>query len=195
MSEAATRSGRSPLHAVAVGFVDLTNRLSAFASVVAVLCLCALLALVLAQTAAASLSRFFPDVSASLSVSWEYGGYLMGTAFFMGMARTLRAGGHIRVSLLFDALPGPWRRWADFFASAIAASVTSVLSIALVQMAARSFASNSLSTASYTPLWIPEGAFAFAACLLTLQLVARMIALLVGLPAEQERDFVGSPVE
>ena len=130
-----------------------------------------------------------------MSVSWEYAGYLMGVAFTLGMAQTLRLGGHIRVSLLFDALRPSQKRVADLIASAAAFAITAVLANSLVAMTGRAFETNSLSTASLTPLWIPTGAFAFGACVFAFQLLVRMVALLAGLPPEEHRTYVGAPSE
>ena len=60
-------------------------------------------------------------------------------------------------------------------------------------MTGKAFSENVLSTSSLTPLWIPEAAFAVSACQFGLQLLARMIAIVVGLPAEEEKEYVGAP--
>ena len=70
-----------------------------------------------------------------------------------------------------------------------------ILAQALTSMGLRSFFSNSLSTASLTPLWIPQGAFALASWLFTVQLGIRAVSLLAGLPPEQAREYVGAPSE
>jgi TRAP-type C4-dicarboxylate transport system permease small subunit len=183
------------LQGVAVALVAIGNVLARLSALLAIVCLIALLLLVLVQTAMGKLSGYFPDMASAMSVSWEYAGYLMGVAFMLGMAQTLRLGGHIRVSLLFDALRPSHRRVADFVASAAAFAITATLAASLTTMAVRAFATNSLSTASLTPLWIPTGAFALGACLFAFQLFIRMVALLAGLPPEEERAYVGAPSE
>ncbi len=179
----------------AAALASLANGLASLAGILAIGCLCALLLLVLGQTLAGMLSRSFPGLTSMLSVSWEYAGYLMGAAFMLGMAQTLRMGGHIRVSLLFDALSPRSQRVADFVASGIALAMTATLAHALVRMALRSQATGSRSTASLTPLWIPEGIFAVAACLFAFQLFVRMVSLAAGLPAEEQKSYVGAPSE
>lgn len=180
------------LGALVVGLGDILANVAAF---LATFCLCALLLLVLVQTAIGMLARSFPVAASMMSVSWEYAGYLMGSAFMFGLAQTLRLGGHIRVNLLFNALKPPVQRAADFIASAVSFATMAVLAAALTGMATRAFLTNSLSTASLTPLWIPQGAFALAAWLFTFQLLVRMVALLAGLPPEEEREYVGAPSE
>lgn len=183
------------LRGVAIALVGLGNMLGRASALLAIACLCALLLLVLIQTVMGLLSAYFPAAASAMSVSWEYAGYLMGVAFMLGMAQTLRQGGHIRVSLLFDALKPSLRRVADFVASAAAFAITATLAVSLTTMAIRALATNSLSTASLTPLWIPNSAFALGACLFAFQLFVRMVALLAGLPPEEEKTYVGAPSE
>lgn len=173
----------------------LGQGLSVLAEILAILCLCALILLVIAQTIMGMLASYFPLAASAMSVSWEYAGYLMGAAFMFGMAQTLRLGGHIRVNLIFDQLKGNAQRLLDLVATLASVAMMAVLAQSLTSMAVRSLTSNSLSTASLTPLWIPEGAFALASWLFTLQLAIRVVALAAGLPPEQPRDYVGAEVE
>ncbi len=82
-------------------------------------CLAALTCLMLAEVLVRALSDIFPWVPADIPVAWEYSSYLMAAAFTFGAAMTLRAGGHIRVTLVLArvtpagaALAGDrcWRR-------------------------------------------------------------------------------------
>lgn len=180
---------------VARGLERLGQGLSVLAEILAIMCLCALILLVIAQTIMGMLASYFPLAASAMSVSWEYAGYLMGAAFMFGMAQTLRLGGHIRVNLIFDQLKGNAQRLLDLVATLASVAMMAVLAQSLTSMAVRSLTSNSLSTASLTPLWIPEGAFALASWLFTLQLAIRVVALIAGLPPEQPRDYVGAEVE
>lgn len=192
--EHAARQDSATLRFVAglVGFGDL---IASVAGGLAIACLCALLLLVLVQTAMGFLASAFPAAASAMSVSWEYAGYLMGVAFMFGMAQTLRRGGHIRVNVLFDALKPKMRAAVDLVASTASCVMVALLATSLTSMAFRAFSSNSLSTASLTPLWIPEGAFALASWLFALQLLIRVLALLVGLPPEDEQNYIGAPSE
>lgn len=180
---------------VAKGLERFGQGLSVLAEALAIVCLCALVLLVIAQTIMGTLASYFPLAASAMSVSWEYAGYLMGAAFMFGMAQTLRLGGHIRVNLIFDQLKGNKQRLLDLVATLASVAMMVLLAQSLTSMAVRSLTTNSLSTASLTPLWIPEGAFALASWLFTLQLVIRAVALVAGLPAEQPRDYVGAEVE
>lgn len=180
---------------VARGLERLGQGLSVLAEILAIICLCALILLVIAQTIMGMLASYFPLAASAMSVSWEYAGYLMGAAFMFGMAQTLRLGGHIRVNLIFDQLKGNAQRLLDLVATLASVAMMAVLAQSLTSMAVRSLTTNSLSTASLTPLWIPEGAFALASWLFTLQLAIRVVALVAGLPPEQPRNYVGAEVE
>lgn len=183
--------GLSALRRFAGAANVIGDKLAMFAAVLAVLCLFALLLLVLGQVIMGMLSGIFPAAASAMSVSWEYAGYLMGAAFMFGMPQTLRLGGHIRVNVLFDALKGRSQVIADILISAVSAVIMGMLAQALTTMAIRAFLTNSLSTASLTPLWIPQGALGLAAWLFTLQLVVRVVALLAGQPAEVPREYIG----
>lgn len=180
---------------LAKGLERLGNVLSITAETLAVLSLCSLLLLVIVQTIMGMLASWFPLAASAMSVSWEYAGYLMGAAFMFGMAQTLRLGGHIRVNLIFDRLSGGAQRVLDFVATTASIGMMVILANALTSMTIRSITSNSLSTASLTPLWIPEGVFAIASWLFTFQLIIRAVALVAGQPAEQPREYVGAEVE
>ncbi len=121
----------------------------------------------------------------SFSFAWEYSAYAMGVAMFCGAAYTLHTGGHIRVSILANALPEKAAHWVDVVCTIFGLGIAGFITNALIQLAWRSFQSGSTSpTIDATPLVIPQGLIAFGATLLTLQLAARLIRLLAGEPTE-----------
>ena len=73
-------------------------------------CLLALTLLMLAEVIVRALSNFIPAVPASIPVAWEWSSYLMAATFTFGAAMTLRAGGHIRVTLLLANAPPALKR-------------------------------------------------------------------------------------
>lgn len=116
----------------------------------------------------------------SFSFAWEYSAYAMGTAMFCGMAFTLRTGGHIRVSLLASALPEKVSKAVDVLCTIVAIGFSGYISLALTELAWRSFLSGSTSpSVTATPLVIPQGVIALGAILLTLQFIARLIRLFI----------------
>ncbi len=164
--------------------------LSAAAMVLAVACLAGVLALVLLQIAAGLLGGIVPALSRMLSASWEQAGFLMGAGFVLAMPATLRRAGHIRVSLLTDHLPKAGARVADIAASLILSGMAGFLGYAMTLRALKSLDAGSASTASLTPLWMPEAAFAIAFALFALQALARTFLGLAGQPVEAPRETV-----
>jgi TRAP-type C4-dicarboxylate transport system permease small subunit len=158
-------------------------------------CLVALTALMLAEITVRALSNVFPSVPADIPVAWEYSSYLMAACFTFGAAMTLRAGGHIRVTLVLARVqPGP-RRLLEVFASLAAMVFTGFLALAMVRFTLSAYERGQTSISSDTLLWIPQSLVAFGMVLLTLQFLARTIQAAYGLPLEDARMRAGAPVE
>src|SRR6266542_2171214 len=138
-------------------------------------CLVTLTGLMLAEVAVRALSNVFPWVPADIAVAWEYSSYLMAACFTFGAAMTLRAGGHIRVTLVLGRLAPPLRRLAEIAASLVATVFVGFLAIAMARFAWTAFSGGQTSISSGTMLWIPEAAIAFGMVLLALQFLARTI--------------------
>src|SRR5437764_1328638 len=119
---------------------------------------------------------------------------LMTACFTFGAAMTLRAGGHIRVTLVLGKLRPPARRLLEIFASLIAALFVGFLSVAMGRFAWSAYERGQTSISSDTMLWIPESVVAFGMVLLALQFLARFIQALYGLPLEDHR-IKAAPVE
>jgi TRAP-type mannitol/chloroaromatic compound transport system permease small subunit len=69
------------------------------------------------------------------------------------------------------------------------------LAYAMVKFTYASFAKGQTSIQSETPVWIPQAAVTFGMVLLALQLLARLIQALLGLPLEDQRMKAGALVE
>jgi TRAP-type C4-dicarboxylate transport system permease small subunit len=133
-------------------------------------------------------------VPADIPVAWEYSSYLMAATFTFGAAMTLRAGGHIRVTLLLGRLKPPARRLLEIAASLVAMLFIGFLAIAMARFAWAAFQHGQTSISSGTLLWIPEAVIAFGMVLLALQFLARCIQAWLGLPLEDHR-IKAAPVE
>jgi TRAP-type C4-dicarboxylate transport system permease small subunit len=108
---------------------------------------------------------------------------------------TLRAGGHIRVSLLLANAPRALRRVLDIASAAVALVFMAFLAYAMVKFTYASYANGQTSISSETPVWIPQAAVTIGMVLLALQLLARVIQALLGLPLEDARMKAGALVE
>jgi TRAP-type C4-dicarboxylate transport system permease small subunit len=159
------------------------------------LCLVLLTCLMLAEVIVRALSNFIPWVPASIPVAWEWSSYLMAATFTFGAAMTLRAGGHIRVTLLLAHAPAGAKRALEVFAAAIATVFMTFLSIAMVKFSYSSFVSGQTAMSSDTPLWIPQAIVTFGMMLLALQFFARMLQAAFGLPLEDTTLKTGALAE
>ena len=174
--------------------LDGIERLGRLDGWIGAACLVALTLLMLAEITVRALSNFFPWVPADIPVAWEYSSYLMAACFTFGAAMTLRAGGHIRVTLLLGRLKPPARRLLEIAASLVATLFVGFLAVAMARFAWTAFDHGQTSISSGTLLWIPEAVIAFGMVLLALQFVARFIQALYGLPLEDHR-IKAAPVE
>jgi TRAP-type C4-dicarboxylate transport system permease small subunit len=180
-----------PLRAILDG-IDVLGRLDGWMGAA---CLVALAGLILAEVAVRALSDFFPWVPADIPVAWEYGSYLMAAAFTFGAAMTLRAGGHIRVTLVLARVTPATRRWVETVLAGLGAAFTGFLAYAMVNFTWRSFVSGQVSISSESPLWVPQTLVTFGICLLVLQFVARFFQAALGLPLEDLNMRAGSVAE
>ena len=121
-------------------------------------CLAALTCLMLGEVLVRALSDIFPWVPADIPVAWEYSSYLMAAAFTFGAAMTLRAGGHIRVTLVLARVTPATRRWMETVLAALGVAFTGFLALAMVNFTWRSFSSGQISISSDTPRLDAAGA-------------------------------------
>jgi TRAP-type C4-dicarboxylate transport system permease small subunit len=183
-------SAPKPIRAV----LDVIDRLGRLDGWIGGACLLALTLLMLAEIGTRFLSNFFPFFPASLRVAWEYSSYLMAACFTFGAAMTLRAGGHIRVTLLVRNAPAALRFALEGASAFVALCFMAFLTYSMMRFTIASFERGHVSTTTETPLWIPQTVVTFGMLLLTLQFLARMIQVLLGLPLEDSR-MKASPAE
>jgi TRAP-type C4-dicarboxylate transport system permease small subunit len=174
--------------------LDAIEKLARLDGWIGAACLVTLTLLMLAEITVRALSNFIPWVPADIPVAWEYSSYLMAACFTFGAAMTLRAGGHIRVSLVLGRLDAGARRWFEAGAALVATLFVGFLSIAMARFAWSAFEYGQTSISSGTMLWIPESVIAFGMVLLALQFLSRFIQALLGLPLE-DHSIKAAPVE
>ncbi len=121
----------------------------------------------------------------SLGVTWELSGYLMGLVVFLGSARALRAGSHVRIMLLLETLPKRYTKWIDVLATALGALIVGYIVKALHLLAMTSYTRGTVSsTPEQFPLFVPQALLCLGATMLLLQLLARLVTV-VRQPAER----------
>lgn len=111
----------------------------------------------------------------------EIGGFLFVAATFLALPYTLRAGGHVRVTLLLNAGPAWFGRALTLAALAAAVGLAGFAAWHSILQALDSHQFNSLSFGIVrVPLWIPQGVMSLGLGLFFVALVDELIAALRG---------------
>jgi len=185
-------AGAPPLLRSLLDGIDVLSRLDGWLGVG---CLVTLTGLMLAEVAVRALSDVFPWVPADIPVAWEYSSYLMAASFTFGAAMTLRAGGHIRVTLVLARVSPATRRRMETVLAALGAGFCGYLAWAMAYFTWRSFDAGQTSVSSGTLVWIPQAFVSFGIVLLTVQFVARFLQAALGLPLEDINMRAGAVAE
>lgn len=111
----------------------------------------------------------------------DFTGFFLAAASFLALAYALRAGGHIRVSLVTDRLPRRAHRALELAVVVIAAGMAGYASwyMGLLLLESIEFADRSSGMIS-VPLWIPQLPVVLGLGILTLALVDEFICMLRG---------------
>ena len=111
----------------------------------------------------------------------ELGGFLFVGAVTLGFAGTFVRGGHVRVSLLTQALSGAARQALAAAAAAAAGGLAAFATWSSWLQALDSWAFDSVSFGMLrVPLWLPQGVMTLGLALLTVALVDALCVLLQG---------------
>jgi TRAP-type C4-dicarboxylate transport system permease small subunit len=185
-------AGAPPLLRPLLDGIDVLSRLDGWLGAG---CLVTLTALMLAEVLLRALSNVFPWVPADIPVAWEYSSYLMAATFTFGAAMTLRAGGHIRVTLVLARVSPATRRRMETVLAVLGVGFCGYLAWAMAYFTWRSFESGQTSVSSGTLMWIPQIFVTFGIVLLTVQFVARFFQAALGLPLEDLSMRAGAVAE
>jgi TRAP-type C4-dicarboxylate transport system permease small subunit len=189
---ASPNAGAPPLLRSLLDGIDVLSRLDGWLGAG---CLVTLTGLMLAEVLVRALSNVFPWVPADIPVAWEYSSYLMAATFTFGAAMTLRAGGHIRVTLVLARVSPATRRWMETVLAVLGVCFCGYLAWAMAYFTWRSFESGQTSVSSGTLMWIPQAFVSFGIVLLTVQFVARFFQAALGLPLEDLNMRAGAVAE
>ncbi len=127
----------------------------------------------------------------------ELAGFFLAATSFLALAYTLRAGGHIRVSLVVQHVGGARRRWMELWCTAAAAALCAYFAFYSVRLVLESIEYGDVSPGMVAvPLWLPQSGIALGLVILTVALVDEFVQVLRGgtpayLAAERERE--GAP--
>jgi len=175
--------------------LDGIDKLSRLDGWLGVLCLVTLTSLMIAEVVVRALSNVFPWVPADIPVAWEYSSYLMAACFTFGAAMTLRAGGHIRVTLVLARVSPAVRRGMETVLAGLGTFFCGFLAWAMGYFTWRSFDTGQTSVSSGTLVWIPQAFVTFGILLLTIQFAARFLQAMFGLPLEDLSMRAGGVAE
>jgi len=175
--------------------LDGIDRLSRLDGWLGAACLVTLTSLMIAEVLVRALSNVIPWVPADIPVAWEYSSYLMAATFTFGAAMTLRAGGHIRVTLVLARVSPAVRRRMEVVLAVLGAAFCGFLAWSMAYFTWRSFASGQTSVSSGTLVWIPQALVTFGVILLAVQFIARFFQAAFGLPLEDLSMRAGEVAE
>lgn len=138
------------------------DRLYALSGGLAAAAICGICLIVAAQVTLNLVARIGgPGWSLTIPSYADFSGYLLATASFLALAHTLRAGGHVRVTLLVHNLPRPARLACEAaaLALALAASLYGLYYLVALVEESHRFGDRSHGIVSI-PLWAPQSVVA-----------------------------------
>lgn len=111
----------------------------------------------------------------------DFAGYSMAASSFLGLAWTLRSGGHIRVDLLLRRLKGSYRWVMEGACLVTSCFLTMYFAWHAVDMALTSYQLSEVSQGLVpVPLWIPQSGMALGLVVLAIAFADDLIVLLSG---------------
>jgi len=150
-------------------FLTGIDRLSRLAETLAVMLIFGYCALMLVEVVARAQARSF-------SFTWEFSQYAMAALFALASGPAIRAGTHVRISLLTEMLPDKAAKWLDVIANLVALIIVALIVSALWTKTSTSYERNILATSvTKSPLWIPQAFVLWGLVQLWLDLLARFI--------------------
>ena len=118
-----------------------------------------------------------PGYSWTIPSYADFAGFMLSGATFLALGPTLRAGGHIRVTLLTGRLPARVALWLEVAVSAAAAILVAYILRYVVQLIGESWRYNDLSPGIIPiPLWIPQSVMALGLVIFLIALVDLVIS-------------------
>ncbi len=124
----------------------------------------------------------------------DLAGYALMASTFLALASTLRAGVHIRVSLLAHHVSPRQRRALEIWCLGLGAALSAYLTWHVADMAwdASQFGERSTGNLS-VPLWMPQSIMALGVLILTIAFVDDLVRVARGLPPSYPDD--ASPLD
>lgn len=113
--------------------------------------------------------------------STEAAGFCLAASTFFGLAYTLRAGGHVRITLAIDRLPAKARRAVEILNCLIAGAGVSFLAWHVIGLAYQSWQYHDVSPGLLAiPFWIPQGGAALGVTIFAISLIDELVWIIRG---------------
>ncbi len=117
----------------------------------------------------------------------DFTGFFLAASTFLALAYTLRAGGHIRVTLLLGRLPAGAHRGFEIAVVLVALAMSAFAAWYVILLVYESIEFGDRSSGMVSvPLWLPQLPVALGLSILTLALTDELVGLLRGHPASWE---------
>lgn len=111
----------------------------------------------------------------------DFTGFFLAAASFLALAYTLRAGGHIRVTLFTNMLRSRVQRVFEIWTLALAAVMTIYVTFYSFALTHESYVYNDLSSGMVAvPIWIPQSSVSIGMLVLAIALVDELVSVLSG---------------
>ena len=124
-----------------------------------------------------------PVVGLAVPSLAEFAGYLLAAASFLALPDTLIAGGHIRVSLLFEHLGPAGRRMLEPAVAIVAAALCAYATVSVALLALKSLRFGDVSYGLIAiPLALPQTVMAFGLAVLVVALLDTALRAYRGAP-------------
>ncbi|MEM1385286.1 MAG: TRAP transporter small permease [Pseudomonadota bacterium] len=110
--------------------------------------------------------------------STETAGFCLAASTFLGLAYTLRRGGHIRVTLAIRHAPAALRRWIEIWCVAITAVATAYFVFWAAEFVFFSWKFDEVSPGLLAiPFWIPRSAMVIGGTVFFIALIDELVAI------------------
>lgn len=117
----------------------------------------------------------------------EFAGFFLAAASFLALAHTLRHGGHVRMTMVLQALGPRARRWAEMGVVLTGLGLSLYFTVYTALLVGESVEFNDLSSGMVpVPLWIPQSTMAFGLAVLSVAFIDELISQAKGAPPGYE---------
>lgn len=157
----------------------ILDRVYLGAGILAGACIAGIVLLVSAQIVLNGLGRAFPGTFPTTIPSYaDFAGFMLAAATFLALAHTLRAGGHVRVTLVTGRLPHGWAVAADAGVLLLGLVFTAMLTWFMGRLVLESLHYGDMSVGIVpVPLALPQAVVTLGLALLGVALLHTLVEL------------------